>query len=136
MTIQDLLKKADSHWDDADALIDIGTELESRTRLPEARRILERALGLAPKDFPEAYATLAFTHFRDNASTAEKGEMALIQGLEITDSDYLKAWYVAFIDDPPARDYFIQIHDFASFLDMPYCGKECMMKVNVYYQKQ
>ncbi|MFN5006335.1 MAG: tetratricopeptide repeat protein [Ignavibacteria bacterium] len=108
MTIQDLLKKADSHWDDADALIDIGTELESRTRLPEARRILERALGLAPKDFPEAYATLAFTHFRDNASTAEKGEMALIQGLEITDSDYLKAWYVAFIDDPPARDYFIE----------------------------
>lgn len=108
MTIQDLLKKADSHWDDADALIVIGTELESRTRLPEARRILERALGLAPKDFPEAYATLAFTHFRDNASTAEKGEMALIQGLEITDSDYLKAWYVAFIDDPPARDYFIE----------------------------
>jgi len=108
MTIQDLLKKADSHWDDADALIDIGTELESRTRLPEARRILERALGLSPKDFPEAYATLAFTHFRDNASTAEKGEMALIQGLEITDSDYLKAWYVAFIDDPPARDYFIE----------------------------
>lgn len=108
MTIQDLLKKADSHWDDADVLIDIGTELESRTRLPEARRILERALGLAPKDFPEAYATLAFTHFRDNASTAEKGEMALIQGLEITDSDYLKAWYVAFIDDPPARDYFIE----------------------------
>lgn len=52
MTIQDLLKKADSHWDDADVLIDIGTELESRTRLPEARRILERALGLAPKDFP------------------------------------------------------------------------------------
>jgi len=108
MTIQDLLKKADSHWDDADVLIDIGTELESRTRLPEARRILERALGLAPKDFPEAYATLAFTHFRDNASTAEKGEMVLIQGLEITDSDYLKAWYVAFIDDPPARDYFIE----------------------------
>ena len=108
MTIQDLLKKADSHWDDAQALIDIGTELESRTRLPEARRILERALGLAPKDFPEAYATLAFTHFRDNASTAEKGEIALIQGLEITDSDILKAWYVAFIDDPPARDYFIE----------------------------
>ncbi len=108
MTIQDLLKKADSHWDDAFTLIDIGTELESRTRLPEARRILERALSLAPKDFPEAYATLAFTHFRDNASTAEKGEMALIQGLEITDSDILKAWYVAFIDDPPARDYFIE----------------------------
>ncbi|MFM8839736.1 MAG: hypothetical protein ACKOFB_01380 [bacterium] len=108
MTIQDLLNKADSNWDDAENLIHIGTELESRTRLPEARRILERALGLAPKDFPEAYATLAFTHFRDNASTAEKGEMALVQGLELTDSDILKAWYVAFIDDPPARDYFIE----------------------------
>ncbi len=107
MTIQELLRKADSNWDDAEMLIQIGTELESRTRLPEARKILERALGLAPKDFPDAYATLAFTHFRDNASTAEKGEMALIQGLEITDSDILKAWYVAFIDDPPARDYFI-----------------------------
>jgi tetratricopeptide (TPR) repeat protein len=108
MTIQDLLSKADSNWDNAEILIHIGTELESRTRLPEARRILERALGLAPKEYPDAYATLAFTHFRDNASTAEKGEMALIQGLEITDSDILKAWYVAFIDDPPARDYFIE----------------------------
>ena len=108
MTIQELLNKADTHWDNADTLFHIGTELESRTRLPEARRILERALGLAPKDMPEAYATLAFTHFRDNASTAEKGEMTLIQGLEATDSDILKAWYVAFIDDPPARDYFIE----------------------------
>jgi tetratricopeptide (TPR) repeat protein len=108
MTIQELLRKADVHWDDAEMLIHIGTELESRTRLPEARRILERALGLVPKEYPEAYATLAFTHFRDNASTAEKGEMALIQGLETTDSDILKAWYVAFIDDPPARDYFIE----------------------------
>ncbi len=108
MTIQDLLSKAETNWDNAEVLIQIGTELESRTRLPEARRILERALGLAPKEYPDAYATLAFTHFRDNASTAEKGEMALIQGLEITDSDILKAWYVAFIDDPPARDYFIE----------------------------
>ena len=108
MTIQELLQKADSNWDNAEILIHVGTELESRTRLPEARRILERALGLAPKEYPEAYATLAFTHFRDNASTAEKGEMALIQGLEITDSDILKAWYVAFIDDAPARDYFIE----------------------------
>lgn len=108
MTIQELLRKADSNWDSAEMLIHIGTELESRTRLPEARKILERALGLAPKEYPEAYAILAFTHFRDNASTAEKGEMSLIQGLEITDSDILKAWYVAFIDDPPARDYFIE----------------------------
>ena len=108
MTIQELLNKAETHWDNAETLFHIGTELESRTRLPEARRILDRALGLAPKDIPEAYAILAFTHFRDNASTAEKGEMALIQGLEATDSDLLKAWYVAFIDDPPARDYFIE----------------------------
>ena len=108
MKIQELLLHAEQHWNDASVLVDIGIELESRSRLPESRRILERAIGLSPQGFPEAYAALAFAHFRDVQSTDEKGELALIQGLEATDSDLLKAWYIAFLDDAPTRDYFIE----------------------------
>lgn len=87
-TIQDLLHEAWQHPDDAAALSRIGRELQSRSRLEEARDLLERAVDLAPGDV-EAWADLSYTFFR--SMREEEGRDALRRGIEATGSDILKA---------------------------------------------
>lgn len=87
-----------SHWNEPERLAQIGAELESRTRLHEARTFLERAITLAPEN-PEPYTSLAFAYFRDSVNHAEAGEKTLVDGIEATNSDILKAWYAAFQED-------------------------------------
>lgn len=77
----------------------IGTELESRSRLSHARAILERAIQIDPLGHPEWYLSLAFAHFRDvTGSFAADGERIIIDGIEETDSDYLKASYLSMLE--------------------------------------
>lgn len=97
-TIADIIKEGYAHWNEPDRLAQIGAELESRTRLSEARTFLERSIALAPEN-PEPYTSLAFAYFRDNGSQAEDGEKTFVDGIEATNSDFLKAWYVAFQED-------------------------------------
>jgi tetratricopeptide (TPR) repeat protein len=98
-TIPYLIELAYTNWDNADLLGRIGTELESRTRLDAARRILERALFLSPLQHPEWYLSLAFAHFRDTSGNySADGERILVDGIEETDSDYLKASYLSMFE--------------------------------------
>ena len=108
MTIQQLIEQSNNNWDNVLALAHIGIELEARSRFPEARKVLERAISLSPVNFPNLYVSLAFSHFRDIHSTDEKGELSIVQGLEQTDSDFLKAWYIAFIEDQQGKEYLIE----------------------------
>lgn len=98
-TIPYLIEAAYANWDNADILGRIGTELESRSRLDSARRILERALSLSPLQHPEWYLSLAFAHFRETSQNlAADGERILVDGIEETDSDYLKASYLSMFE--------------------------------------
>jgi tetratricopeptide (TPR) repeat protein len=102
-TIPFLIETAFTHWEgahaDAETLGRIGVELESRSRLPEARAVLERALFLSPLQHPEWYLSLAFAHFRDvTGNYSPDGERLMTDGIEETDSDYLKASYLAMFD--------------------------------------
>ncbi len=97
--IIELIDAAYRHWDDPEILVEIGEELEARSRLDYARKFLERALTLDAVSFPNAYYALAFTYFRDNGNHAEDGENALMDGIEATDSDTIKAWYAAMLED-------------------------------------
>ncbi len=77
----------------------IGIELESRSRLAHARAILERAIQIDPLGHPEWYLSLAFAHFRDvTGSFAADGERIIVDGIEETDSDYLKASYLSILE--------------------------------------
>lgn len=98
-TIAELIDRAYVNWNTADRLGAIGIELESRSRLPMARKILARAVELDATGHPEWYAVLAFAHFRDTGNLAEEGERALVDGIETTDSGYLKAWHAAFVEE-------------------------------------
>ncbi len=93
-----LIRDGYSHWNEPERLVQIGTELESRTRLQEARTFLERAIELAPEN-PEPYTPLAFAYFRDSVNHAEEGEKTFVEGIEATNSDILKASYVAIQED-------------------------------------
>lgn len=98
-TIPYLIELAYTNWDNADLLGRIGTELESRTRLDVARRVLERALSLSPLQHPEWYLSLAFAHFRDTSGNySADGERVLVDGIEETNSDYLKASYLSLFE--------------------------------------
>ena len=97
-TILDLIHDGYSHWNEPERLAVIGAELESRTRLPQARIFLERSIELAP-DNAEPYTSLAFACFRDSVNLSEDGEKAFVDGIENTNSDVLKAWYAAFQED-------------------------------------
>jgi tetratricopeptide (TPR) repeat protein len=97
-TIPDLIHDGFSHWNEPERLARIGSELESRTRLPQARIFLERAISLAP-EHPEPYSSLAFAYFRDAVNYSEEGENAMVDGIEATNSDVLKAWYAALQED-------------------------------------
>lgn len=104
-TVPYLIELAYSNWDNADLLGRIGTELESRSRLDSARRILERALLLNPLHHPEWYLSLAFAHFRDTAgSFSVDGERILTDGIEETDSNYLKASYLSMFESEDVVD--------------------------------
>ena len=98
-TFPDLVNAGYRHWNEAGRLVEIAEELEARSRLAQARLFLERALALAPEEFPGAYCILAFTYFRDNSNRAEDGENALMDGIEATGSDVVKAWYAAMLEE-------------------------------------
>ena len=92
-----LLPNADKK--SAERLGAIGMELESRSRFAHARPILERALFIDPLSHPEWYWSLAFAHFRDiTGNYAADGERIIIDGIEETDSDYLKASYLSIFE--------------------------------------
>lgn len=97
-TIPELVERAYSQWNTPEVLGCIGTELESRSRLPFARNVLTRALELDPISHPEWYLTLAFAHFRDVGNLSGDGERILIEGIETTDSDFLKAAYLSLLE--------------------------------------
>lgn len=108
-TIVDLLDRAYMNWNMADRLGEIGAELESRSRLALARKVLGRAVELEPNGNPEWYASLAFAHFRDTGNMAEDGERMLVEGIETTGSDMLKAWHGAFVDEEDIADQIFEI---------------------------
>ncbi len=93
-TIPFLVQKAYQHWDNAEIVGTIGVEMESRSRLPLARTLLGRALELDPISHPEWYANYAFAHFRDVGNLSSDGERIFVDGIEETDSDFLKASYL------------------------------------------
>jgi tetratricopeptide (TPR) repeat protein len=103
-TISDLLALAytllpNNDKRSAEELGRIGIELESRSRLAHARVILERALQIDPLAHPEWYLSLAFAHFREVAGNfAADGERIIIDGIEETDSDFLKASYLSVLE--------------------------------------
>lgn len=98
MTILDLLQNGYKNWNDAHTLSRIGAELEERSRFNEARLFLNRAFEL-DNSLEDVYLSLAFTHFRDITSSAEVGEEILVDGIENTSSDILKAWHIAFVEE-------------------------------------
>lgn len=57
ITINDLINDGYAHWNEPERLARIGAELESRSRLTQARVFLDRAIALDPMN-PEPYATL------------------------------------------------------------------------------
>lgn len=107
-TVHSLLITAYSQWDNPDVLGRIGTELESRSRLAAARDVLGRALELAPFAHPEWYLSLAFAHFRDVGPVSGEGERILIDAIEDTDSDFLKAAYLSMLESDPSVDAGVQ----------------------------
>lgn len=98
MTVLDILLNGYRHWNDAHVLAKVGAELEERSRFQEARLFLNRAFEL-DNSLPDIYLSLAFTHFRDVTSSAEVGEEVLVDGIENTNSDILKAWHIAFVEE-------------------------------------
>lgn len=107
ITINDLINDGYAHWNEPERLARIGAELESRSRLTQARVFLDRAIALDPLN-PEPYATLAFAYFRSPGNMSEQGENAMVDGIEATDSDFLKAWYVAFQEDESVATLLIE----------------------------
>lgn len=94
-------------------------ELESRSRLAHARAILERALQIDPLSHPEWYLSLAFAHFREVAGNfAADGERIIIDGIEETDSDYLKASYLSMLEGGDAEDIADMVNYLASSDDL------------------
>ncbi len=108
-TIVELIDRAYTNWNIAERVGAIGIELESRSRLPLARKMLARAIELKPTGSAEWYAVLAFASFRDTANLAEDGERALIDGIETMDSDVLKAWHAAFVEEEDIAQQIFEI---------------------------
>lgn len=104
-TITDLLHKGYQSWNQAETLVEVGIELESRSRLSEARLFLNRAIDLDSKNFPQAYVILAYSHMRDNKP--EDGEISFTNGIEETDSGYVKASYICILEDQTIEDQFV-----------------------------
>lgn len=113
-TIPALIDEAYTHWNNATRLGEIGSELESRSRLPLARKFLRRATELAPDANPEFYVSFAFACFRDVENLSEEGEKFLVDGIEATDSDYLKATYIAHMEDDHIAEEMITQAQYAS----------------------
>ena len=108
MTVSDLLLNGYKHWNDAQVLVKVGAELEERSRFQEARLFLNRAFEL-DNSIPEIYLSLAFTHFRDVTSSAETGEEVLVDGIENTNSDLLKAWHIAFVEENEIANQMVKV---------------------------
>lgn len=98
MTVLELIQHGYKNWNDAYTLTKLGAELEERSRFSEARLFLNRAFEL-DNSLEDIYLSLAFTHFRDISSSAEVGEEILVDGIENTSSEILKAWHIAFVEE-------------------------------------
>jgi tetratricopeptide (TPR) repeat protein len=104
-TINDLLRKGYTSWNQPETLLEVGMELESRSRLSEARTFLQRVIEIDSKNFPQAYVILAYSFMRDN--NPEEGEIAFTNGIEETDSGYVKASYICILEDQTIEDQFV-----------------------------
>lgn len=100
-TIESLLQEAWGGWDDAATLSRVGQELQRRSRLPEARRLLERALELDPSD-RDAWANLAYACYR--SLDDEAGHAALRRGTAAIGSDALRATLATFLPEEEAAE--------------------------------
>lgn len=109
LTNSQLILNGFKDWNSSTVTTQVGSELEERTRFDEARIFLNRAIELDPENTPRAYLSLAFTHFRDITSTAETGEEQLVNGIEHTNSDLLKAWHIAFVEEDNIAKEMIEI---------------------------
>jgi len=107
-TIHELVCEAYENWNDPAIIGRIGLEMESRTRLDLARKFLSRAISLDPMGNPQWYTALAFANFRDVRRLEEAGESALTDGIEATNSEYLKACYISFMEDPRMTEELIR----------------------------
>jgi len=103
--ITDLLHKGYNSWNQPETLVEVGIELESRSRLSDARIFLQRAIDIDSKNYPQAYVTLAYSFMRDNKT--EDGEIAFTNGIEETDSGYVKASYICILEDQTIEDQFV-----------------------------
>ncbi len=103
--IIDLLHKGYNSWNQPSTLLEVGIELESRSRLSDARTFLNRVLELDSKNFPEAYVSLAYSYMRDYRT--EDGELSFTNGIEETDSGYIKACYISILEDKTIEEQFI-----------------------------
>ena len=107
-TIDDLLREAYGSWDDGAVLSRVGAELQSRSRLADARRVLGRAVELVPSDIG-AWLDLCFACYRSLAD--EDGHDALRRGIETTGSDELKATLAFFCNPDQAKALRAEIAD-------------------------
>jgi len=100
-TLDELYREAYSHWSDTEVLFRTGRELQDRTRLDHAARILRRSVELEP-EHEEAWSYLSFAHYRrfDEAG----GSAVLREGIEATGSDVLRATLAGFTSDEEERD--------------------------------
>ena len=99
-TIEQLLHEAYTHWDDGPRLARLGCEIHDRNRLDHARRVLRRAVELAPDD-ADAWAHLGYAHFR--SLDDEGGREVLRRGIEATGSDALKTTLASFSEGAEAE---------------------------------
>lgn len=98
-TVENLLREAYGSWDDAPTLSRVGQELQRRSRLADARRVLERAVALDAHDV-DAWANLAYACYR-NLDT-EDGHSVLRRGIAAIDADVLRATLASFCDEREA----------------------------------
>jgi len=95
-TVNDLIREAYSHWDDAKILSRTGRELHDRNRLDITKEVLARAVELDAGE-EDAWVYLAFAYYRSFGD--EEGSETLRRGIEATGSDDLKATLGNFTPD-------------------------------------
>lgn len=100
MTILELVTRGYEHYDDAQVLQQVGYELESRSRLAIAEKMLRRAIDLDPTGVREAYISLAFALLRSNADRDAEAVQVLRRGVEATASPLIRVWQAGLEEDP------------------------------------
>lgn len=127
MTNSDLVNTGYKNWNSVETLIEVGAELEERSRFSDSRIFLNRAIELKPDNTPQAYLSLAFTHFRDITSSAETGEEMLVNGIENTNSDLLKAWHIAFVEEKDIAEQMIDVLSKSTSLEVQFTIANSML---------